>query len=129
MIRVKYDEICHFLRISLGISLSNGSGPRCRRSQRAIWQHRTRPFWRYGTSWCLFRQSLMRGFEGFWLMVALSFLLEIACCTKDSLVNFVCIRPIVLCIVVFGKKSHQKTYVSGFCGREHRKNQAVNPLT
>lgn len=46
---------------------------------------------------------------------------------------FVFVRPIVRTMYVFlGEKCHQMTYVSevwGFCGREHRKNQAVNPLT
>ena len=72
--------------------------------------------WDVVVSW--FRQSewKMRGWKMGWMrdLVGdvdgcwLSFLLEVACCTKDFVVYFVFVRPIVLCMFFAGEKCHQR---------------------
>ena len=69
--------------------------------------------------------------DGCWLSV---FVGDCLLQKKDSrLCIFVCLfgQSYHVCFFL-GEKCHQTTYVSevlGFCGREHRKKQAVNPQT
>ena len=72
--------------------------------------------------------------DGCWWLLVECFCWRLPAAEKRFPTVYFCVfvRPIVPCMFFLGEKCHQTTYVSevlGFCGREHRKKQAVNPQT